>query len=600
MFARDRASRQVALKERLLPRGGPRGAISRPFYFALFALFSACGQIAPKTTPDVPTVQIIQEQLPVVGDNLLDLQLFRPGTGSRLLIALMEWETPAGNQRGVEHRLQVPQGRLVRYALPYRLEEAGIHRAALRLYDPERDTSIYVAKELRLFARPAWELSGDRSYYTVEDEIRFRLRRNRHGDTTISATVELRRGVEVLDRVDINMVGQEVTGAFAAYDLPEGRYWLTARWQDPVRGLDSLAVACEKFAPAAREVKIDLFSQSLLVDGEPFFPIGLYWLRAEDLGPMRRLHFNSGDYYYKLRGEEVASLMDAAAVEGMQILLELTEYARREPEPDYQAIAALVKRYRQHPALLAWYLVDEPAETKMAPASALAMYELIRELDPYHPVYLVNNRSHTYAAYSDASDILAIDVYPIPNYPITQVGAYMEQARWTSLERKPVWLIAQAFGGVEHWARSPTATELRNMVYQGLVGGAKGVLFYRYCQENERHIQPLALWREVQRLAAELAELGPVLLQEEHSLEAQLAGAEIKVAIKEYNRDFYVFAVNVAEDPQRLDLRLEGLPPMGEAEVLYGQAAPMLANGRLAAELEPLGTAVFRLQTAGI
>ena len=556
--------------------------------------------MAPKTTPDVPTVQIIQEQVPVVGDNLLDLQLFRPGTGSRLLTARLEWETPSGEQREVEHRLQVPQGRLVRYALPYRLEEAGMHRAALRLYDPERDAPIHAVEALRLFARPAWELLGDRSYYTVENEIRFRLRRNRRSDMAIPAIVELRRGVEVLERVDVNMVGQEVSGAFAAYALPEGRYWLAARWLDPVGGADSLAVACEKFAPAAREVKIDLFNQSLLVDGEPFFPIGLYWLRAEDLGPMRRLHFNTGDYFYKLRGEEVASLMDAAAVEGMQILLELTEYARRQPEPDYRAIAALVKRYRRHPALLAWYLVDEPDETKMAPASALAIYELIRELDPYHPVYLVNNRPHTYAAYSDASDILAIDVYPIPNYPITQVGDYMQQARWTSLEQKPVWLVAQAFGGVEHWPRSPTANELRNMIYQGLVGGAKGVLFYRYCEENERHIQPLALWREVQRLAAELAELGPVLLQEAHGLEAQPAGIGVEVAVKEYKRDFYVFAANVAEEPRRLDLRLAGLPPMGRAEVLYGQAVPTLANGRLAAELGPLGTAVFRLQTVGI
>lgn len=591
------------MKERLLPRGGPGGAVSRPFYFALFALFallSACGQMAPKTTPEGPTAQIIQQQPPVVGDNLLDLQLFRPGTGSRLLLALLEWETPSGEYREVEHPLQVPQGRLVRYALPYRLEEPGIHRASLRLYDQERGTPIYAVEELRLFARPAWELSADRSYYTVEDEIRFRLRCNRHSDIAIPATVELRRGGEVLERVDVNVVGQEVAGGFAARTLPAGRYWLAARWQDPVGGADSLVVACDKFAPAEREVKIDLFSQSLLVDGEPFFPIGLYWLRAEILGPMRRLHFNAGDYFYKLRGEEVAALMDAAAVEGMQILLELTEYARQKPKPDYRAIAALVKRYRRHPALLAWYLVDEPDETKMAPAAAGAIYELIRELDPYHPVYLVNNRPHTYAAYSDASDILAIDVYPIPNSPISQVSDYMQRARWTSLARKPVWLVAQAFGGVEYWPRAPTASELRNMIYQGLVGGAKGVLFYRYCQENERHIQPLPLWREVQNLAAELAELGPVLLQEELRLEAPLSGGGVEVAVKEYKRDFYVFAVNVAEEPRRLDVRLAGLPPMGRAEVLHGPANPTLANGRLAAELGPLGTAVFRLQTAGI
>lgn len=586
------------MKGRLLPRGGPRGAVSRPFYFALFALFSACGQMAPKTTPGVPTVQIIQEQLPVVGDNLLDLQLFRPGTGSLLLIAVLEWETPSGAQHAAEHRLQVPRGRLVRYALPYRLEEVGIHRASLRLYDPERDAPIHAAEELRLLARPAWELSGDLSYYTVEDAIRFRLRRNRPGDTTIPATVELRRGIEVLDRVEVNMVGPEVSGAFDIYDLPAGRYWLAARWHDPVGGADSLAVPCEKFTPAASEVKIDLFSQSLLVNGEPFFPIGLYWLRADILAPMRQLHFNSGDYFYKLRGEEIAELMDEAAEAGMYILLELTEYARRRPEPDYRAIAAMVERYRQHPALLAWYIVDEPGETKMDPAAAAAIYELVRKRDPYHPTYLVNNRPNLYATYSGASDILAIDVYPIPNYPISRVRDSMQQARWTSLEQKPVWLVAQAFGGVEHWPRSPTATELRNMIYQGLVGGAKGVLFYRYCQENERHIQPLELWREVQRLAAELAELGPVLLQEEHRLDA--AGGGVEVAVKEYKRDFYVFAVNVAEEPRRLDLRLAGLPPMRRAEVLHGQAVPTLANGRLAAELGPLGTAVFRLQTAGI
>ena len=206
------------MKGRLLPRG--LGAW--PCYLALFALLSACGQRGPKTTPAEPTVEVIQEQPPVVGDNLLDLQLFRPGSGSRLLIALLKWETPSGEQREVEHRLQVPQGRLVRYALPYRLEEAGLHRAALRLYDPELDTSIHAVEELRLFARPAWELSADRSYYTAEDEIRFRLRRNRRSDMAIRVAVELRRGVEVLDRVDVNMVGQEVSGAFAAYDLPAG------------------------------------------------------------------------------------------------------------------------------------------------------------------------------------------------------------------------------------------------------------------------------------------------------------------------------------------------------------------------------------------
>lgn len=579
--------------------GSLSGRIPRPFYYLLLWILGACGQLGSKA-PLAPTVEVFQAELPVEGENLLGLRLFRPGTGSHPLLASLEWEAPSGKRDTVEHRLQVPGGIPGRYALPYRLQEAGMHRAVLRLYDLERGRQVHAVEDLRLYARPAWELSADRSYYTNEGQIRFRLRRNIRDRIPIRATVELRRGNEVLERADLNLTGREVFGAFAVGALAKGRYRLLARLLDSSGGVDSLEVFCEKFAPADREVKIDLFSQTLLVDDRPFFPVGLYWLRADILAPMRRLHFNSGDYFYQLRGEEVAALMDTAAVHGMKILLELSEYTRQQPEPDYQAIEAMVERYRLHPALLAWYLVDEPDETSMDPATARAIYELIRELDPYHPVYLVNNRPHTYATYAGASDILAIDVYPIPRYPITRVRDYMQQARWTSLGQKPVWLVAQAFGGVEHWPRAPTAVELRNMIYQGLVQGASGVLFYRYCQEDERHIQPPALWREVQMLAAELAALSPVLMQAAYDAGPREVGTGVEAVIKEYEHDFYIFVVNVDKESRRFEIRLDDLPPVDRARVLYGISDPILDNGRLIAELEPLGMAVYRLEMAGI
>jgi hypothetical protein len=512
----------------------------------------------------------------------------------------LEWEAPSGRRNKVEHRLQVPGGIPGRYALPYRLQEAGMHRAVLRLYDLERGTQIHAIEDLRLFARPAWELTADRSYYTREGQIRFRLQCNRPDFAPIHAIVALRRGAEVLDRVDLNLVGREARGAFAADALVEGQYRIVAHWSNAAGAVDSLEVEIRKLAPAEREIKIDQFSRALLVDGAPFFPVGLYWLRADMLGEMRRLNFNSGDYFYKLRGEEVAELMDAAAEQGMQILLELSEHARQQPEPDYEAIEAAVKRYRRHPALLAWYLVDEPDETGMDPAVARRIYELIRELDPYHPVYLVNNRPHTYAAYAEASDILAIDVYPIPRYPITRVRDSMRQAHWASLGRKPVWLVAQAFGGVEHWPRAPTAVELRNMVYQGVIQGAGGVLFYRHCQEDERHIQPLALWKEVQTLAAELAELAPVLMQPAFDAGARAAGRGVEALIKKQGDDIYVFAVNVDTQPRRFEMRIEDLPPVNRVRTLYGLADSVLEKGWLVAELEPLGMAVYRLEKAGI
>ncbi len=583
-------------------RGRLSGQTPRPFCFVfvgvLVGLLGACGQIGPRA-PLAPTVEVFQEELPVEGDNFLGLRLLWPGKGVRPLLASLEWEAPSGRRGKVEHRLQVPGAIAGRFTVPYSLQEAGMHRAVLRLYDVEQGIQVHVVEDLLFFARPYWELSADRSYYTKEERIAFRLRRHGHDDIPLRAIVELRRGDEVLDQAIVHLFGREARGAFAANALAKGHYTITARVAEDV-GAEPLEVECVKIAPADREIKIDLFNQVLLVNGEPFFPVGLYWLRVETLGPMRRLHFNSGDYFYKLQGEEVAELMDAAAEQGMQILLELSEFARQQPEPDFQAIKATVERYRHHAALLAWYLVDEPDETSMKPEAARAIYQLIRELDPYHPVYLVNNRPHTYTAYSEASDVLAVDVYPIPRYPITRVRDYVRQAQWASLGRKPVWLVAQAFGGVEHWPRAPTAVELRNMVYQGLVQGVGGVFFYRHCQEDERHIQPVDLWREVQTLARELAQLAPVLVQPSYDAEPRQVGRGIEAVVKAYEDTIYVFAVNVDNQPRRFEMRMAGLPPVNQAEIVYGLADPVLGSGRLLAELEPLGTAVYRLQVAGI
>ena len=573
------------------------GDLSALLFFFLLAL-TACGQIG-KSGPAAPIVEVFFAAAPVVGDNLLDLRIFQSGSGARPLLAVLEWKAPSGTRRKVEHRLQIIAGLSGRYALPYRLTEAGMHSVTLRFYDVKSGIQVYAHEVLPLYARPAWVLTVDRSYYTSESAIRFRLQRNLLDQAPHRVAVELWGGAEVIGRVEVNVVGREANGSFAIAALPVGRYNLVALVRDPVSGIDALEVVCDKLPAAEREVKIDQFSQTLLVDGTPFFPVGLYWLHADMLGQARRLRFNSGDYYYKLRGEEVAVLMDAAAEEGMQILLELSEFARLKPEPNYQAIAAVVERYRQHPALLAWYLVDEPDETRMDPVAAETIYGLIRELDPYHPIYLVNNRPHTYAVYAAASDILAVDVYPIPRYPITRVRDYVAQARWTSLERKPVWLVAQAFGGVEHWPRAPTAAELRNMIYQGLIRGARGVFFYRYCREEDRHIQPSELWREVQALAAEMSELSPVLVQPDYAAERS-GGASVEVAVKEYQGNYYVFVVNVETVPRRLDMRLDGLPPISQVHPLHGAVEATLGAGRLSAVLEPLGTAVYRLETAGI
>ncbi len=537
-----------------------------------------------------------------VGEGQLGLRVFIGGQQTRALRAQLELVSATGERYDVAQRLRVPGGAASDFVLSYQVDKPGLYRGALKIYDLAGRQWVYEREDLRLVVWPRLQLAVDRSYYTTERVLRFRarLRQGQFGVHTLA--VELRQDGVLHQREELVFHREWVEGVFALGAMPNGTYTLRARLFGAEGLEETLELVVDKHPPGRREVKIDLFTQVLLVDGQPFFPIGLYWLRADILPEVRRLGFNSGDYFYKLQGEEIAQLMDAAAREGVQILLELSDFVRQRPEPDYAAIAATVRRYREHPALLAWYIIDEPDETKTSPAHVRQVYKRIRALDPYHPVYLVNNRPHTYVDYLDGSDILAVDVYPVPKQPLRRVRDLVQEARWTGTERKPVWLVAQAFGGVEHWPRAPSPMELRNMVYQGLVQGARGLLFYRYCDEEERHIQPPDLWRQVRDLAAELTELTPVLTapQRRHAVQVVGGGQFVDAVLMEQGGAYHLLVVNYTKELRRTRLRFVGGLAFKAAEARYASPPAVLRQGELEIDLKPLEVGIYQLKPAEI
>ncbi len=133
-----------------------------------------------------------------------------------------------------------------------------------------------------------------------------------------------------------------------------------------------------------------------------------------------------------------------------------------------------VKKYKDHPAVFGWALMDEPPASQAA--NLERAYLEIRKIDPNHPTFITANGN--YKIIQKYCDILSCDQYPYGLKPFTSEDyENIRDAVEIVDNRTPVYDLLQAFD----WRNSfPTGMEIRNMYYQALWAGAKGVGYYSF------------------------------------------------------------------------------------------------------------------------
>ena len=180
----------------------------------------------------------------------------------------------------------------------------------------------------------------------------------------------------------------------------------------------------------------------------------------------------------------------------------------------------LVERFRDHPALGVWKVLDEPNnpytpdERERRIRRALRRgYERLRNLDPAHRVWVTQAplparrvTTRFLRAYTQTADIHAVDLYPVSDPPgkhsglrnkaPSAVGDYAARLATVARERTAagapawVWMVLQgaSWSGVvpRDAQRRPTgpclmqpaAYMLRYMALQSIIHGAQGLLFF--------------------------------------------------------------------------------------------------------------------------
>ena len=165
--------------------------------------------------------------------------------------------------------------------------------------------------------------------------------------------------------------------------------------------------------------------------------------------------------------------------------------------------------------------------------------------------------------YSSVMDVLSCDIYPVPapgighndlpNRTLSCVGDYTELVNATGWNRKPVWMILQAWGwgeaqGADNLAKMPRPNyhELRFMVYDAIVRGATGIDWHSEggkeghgpCNETDS-----PWWQDFAFVNLELAEVGKMLAGSE-PVEKIHTDRGIRGKIWKKNGQLIVIAVN--------------------------------------------------------
>jgi len=403
--------------------------------------------------------------------------------------------------------------------------------------------------------------------------------------------------------------GRRILRIPLTFDINPGNYKITADIR--VEGSITRFIAPAEFIILKykpNEVKTDRFTGGLIVNKRLFFPAGFYCyspvhpsLPEEEavkgfnmISPYQKILPTSFDQRkaYMNRCAQLGikvhyNLLSVSGGGGVGSKIEGMSWSEKKA-----LLLNEIRSFRDHPALLAWYIADEPNGYRIPPDTIKTIYRLVKENDPWHPISIVFMTPFLDSGkYIDGLDIVMADPYPIPVSPVTMPGNVAKSLSTEFRGKRPVWMVPQVFGGGELWNREPTIQEVRAMTYQSIINGVRGI---QYFVREGLNLFPksTALWNECGRMAVEIAEMTPWLLSDEPAIPVTSLSANILVTSFKHRGQLMIVAANKTNSPQRADYSVSS-SFQGRARLLFENRSVQVNSGRFSDQLSALGTQVY-------
>ena len=442
---------------------------------------------------------------------------------------------------------------------------------------------------------------GDKVYESVNHEDRYRIYSLKEKkavgviyDFPTTGRFAITATDDGFNLCEMNKEGNIEYYTFSAADYAAGRKALEALAKRKDSGIEV------KPLPDRKPVVGINANGNMTIDGEPFFPIGIYscisagdlyeWATGDDLTPARyrewfatikKSGFNMVQSYatpYTLKKlyphtdcpNGIHAFLDYAKEAGLYGMVSFSSYGQGSStkwETVKQDITANVKTLVDHPALLVWYLTDEPHGEAVL-EGVKRRYNLVKSLDPVHPLFSVHFTEKALRSLGDRTDILAEDCYPIgaaygPGIggPNQKLGSWFPPAAcadWQDFitegqkDGKPyAWGVPQIHRKPgSKTTRKPTATEVRLMTWLRLVKDVKGLFYFIFSKlavapYSESH--PV-YWNDIGEVMRSIDSVLPAMFSDKKITDYGVSDARVYSMMKKVTQNgkdyYYLLAAN--------------------------------------------------------
>ncbi len=331
---------------------------------------------------------------------------------------------------------------------------------------------------------------------------------------------------------------------------------------------------------------------TFLVEGKPFFPLGLYHVHPSELtNAVESTGINLIQLFSWHKEEGVTAAHDL----GVKVIWEQSHAGAKD------VIRNAVRLVGQHPGIFAWYGMDEPYENQFD--DARFRMDAYHKYDKHHPTYMVSCRPHLFPQHAELADIFAPDPYPIKTEKgpeghdlisgdVEMVADWVDKG-WAATHRaKPVVCVPQSFG------KEPLP-QFRCMAYLAITHDARGIIWYPWRQQGGG---PLGIGiannpeqqKVLKQIIAEFKEITPALVAHERRMFKSTDGKVHALLCREEGDNYTLIMVNGKDESVEATLEIPELAGVTKITKVFekGEATP--DGEKLILPFAPYQTAVYR------